>query len=343
MKHLLIILFCGIVSFQGFSSDSLEIVRINKEIEKLEIEIKSLKSNEANYKIEKDILKETYETNYESISKFITIILGIFGVLGYFGIRDINSIKKEYQNELNSLKELKNKFEIKSKEFDEEKVKFDSELKSILKENEEQNKKIKFIELKEKVSTLLKDDNLTSALEFASVALEINPEDSNLLNDKGRILCRLNEVTKAIPEFRKALAIDPTNEALIVNLVECLYFANEIAEAKEIIDKNKSLFKSKANGQLLILLDLFELYHNENKDELIEKVKNLVVNTDMESQAERMKGWDLKDAFYFVAKQPKSDLKHILINAIGFLYGKQSGKRMFERLGIEPNKENEDE
>ena len=101
----------------------------------------------------------------------ITIILAIIGVLGYLGIKDINTTRKQYATELETLKSVQLEFKNKAKEFDSEKRKFDDEIKQILVENGIQNKKIKFIELKEKISELVKENKLHQALEFVNAAL----------------------------------------------------------------------------------------------------------------------------------------------------------------------------
>ncbi|WP_167879839.1 hypothetical protein, partial [Leptospira levettii] len=94
------------------------------------------------------------------------LILGITGIFGFVGLRDIGSIKKEYQTELAALKNLKIEFESKSKEFDLEKQKVDEEFKLIIKENQEQNNRIKVIELRDKTYSALRENNLISALEL---------------------------------------------------------------------------------------------------------------------------------------------------------------------------------
>ena len=71
-----------------------------QDIRVTEFRLKRQENNEQNYKLEKDLLKETYSNNYERINIVITIILGVIGILGYLGIRDISSIKKEYEKEL---------------------------------------------------------------------------------------------------------------------------------------------------------------------------------------------------------------------------------------------------
>jgi tetratricopeptide (TPR) repeat protein len=307
----------------------------------LEHTVKQIEANQINYRIEKDLLKETYTNNYEKISLTITLILGLLSILGYLGLKDITLIKKEYEKELNNLRQIQSQFNLKSIEFDSEKKKVDDELKLIIKENDEQSRKIKFIELKEKISNLLKENNLSSALEFSNAALEISPSDSYVLNQKGRILCRLNQIKDAVQVYEKALNDNPKDSLTILNTTECWYFAKEIDKAKKLISENKSLFDHKSNGNLITLFEIFDKYYESNKLLFLEKIKELVDDKDLKSMKKLIQGWDLKEALYFAMYQPDSELKEILKNALWFLDGQITGETLYQRIGIELPKDEE--
>jgi hypothetical protein len=333
--HKLTILFFSLTISCYSLADS---ITINRRLDDLEYKLKRFESNEQNYKLEKDLLKETYSNNYERISLMITIILGVIGILGYLGIRDISSIKKEYKKELNNLRNIQGRFNLKSEEFEKDKKKFEEDLKAIIKENEEQGKKIAFIELKEKARTLLKDDNLTSALEFTNTALDLSKNDLSMLNLKGRILTRLNQVKDAADTFQLAIKISPTDSSTIFNTVECLYFAKDIQTAKKLIEEHKVLFESKDNGRLLKFLNLIELYHSANEDKLIEIAKSYVDINNLKTTSKKIIGWDLKEAHYFAYFQPEGELKVILQNIIRYWDGLLTGENLLKNIGSEvPN------
>lgn len=331
MKNLLIILIACLAT-QFVIADT---IAINRKIKDLEREVKQIDTNQLNYKIEKDLLKETYSNNYEKISLIITLILGITGVFGYLGLKDITSIKKEYEKELSNLRQIQGQFNLKSKEFESERKKFDEDLKSIIKDNEEQSRKIKLIELKDKVRMLLKDNSLSSALEFANVALDISKEDTELLNLKGSILCRLNQLKEALQCFTLARASNPTDNPTTLNTVECLYFVNDLVTAKKIIDDNKSLFQEKEHGKLLELLNIFELYHTSKKEELLAIAKSYVDYSNLKTTAKKMHGWNLADAIYVIHHQPDNELKTIVQNIIWYWDGQINGQLLLSRLDIE--------
>lgn len=308
---------------------------INRKLDDLEFRLKRFENNEQNYKLEKDLLKETYSNNYERINLVITIVLGVIGILGYLGIRDISSIKKEYEKELSNLREIQGQFKTKSEELDKDKKKLEYDLKAIIKENEEQSRRIKFIELKEKIPSLIKDDNLTSALEFSNAALDLSKNDIDVLNLKGTILCRLNQLNEAVETFQIALSEKPTNTKTIYNAAECFYFAKDITSAKKLIEEHKALFESKENGKLLEIFEILDLYHLSNKDKLIEIVKGYVDIDNLTVTSKRINNWDLKEAQYFAHYQPDGELKKILQNIIWYWDGQIDGATLLTRLNIE--------
>lgn len=308
---------------------------VNRRLDDIEHAVKQIDANQLNYKIEKDLLKETYSNNYEKINMVITILLGVVGVLGYLGLKDISSIKKEYEQELSQLRQIQSQFNLKSQEFDTDKKKFDEELKSIIKENEEQSRKIKFIELKDKVRTLLKDNNLTPALEFANVALNIFDKDTELLNQKGVILCRLNQMKEAVETFMAAKESNPHDSSTIFNTVECLYFAKDFEGAKKIMQNHKGLFENKENGRLFDLFNLIELYHTGDKKKLLEIANSYVNVSNLKTSSKVISGWDLTEAQFFIHYQPENEMKTILQNIVWYWDGKISGEVLLTRLKLE--------
>lgn len=332
------LLILAVISSPSFAVDSTAVME--KRLADLERKVHIIDVGQINYKIEKDLLKETYSNNYERINTVITFVLGLIGVIGFVGIKDIGSIKKEYESELKSLKELKIEFEAKYNEFDIEKSKVDEELKRIVEENQRQNENIKFLELKEKVIDLTKGKRWSSALEFANAALDLKPDDTNLLNRKGSILIKLNQLSDAVNSFRKALDIDGDDTTTVQNIVECLYFSGSIPEAKKIIEAHSEKFGEKEDGKLKEFLDILELYHDKDKGKLIEAAGKYINYDSLDSTIEIFKTWDLSDAEYFAYYEEDSEIKRILQGIIWFWNNSITGKRLIQILGLpEPDSE----
>ena len=107
MKYFLFISILLFLSSSYSQEDSLKIFKIQEEVKILSNKVEETRRDQLNYSLEKDLLKETYSNNYDRLNFTITGIFGVFAVLTFFGIRDLNSIKKEYKEELDKLTNLK--------------------------------------------------------------------------------------------------------------------------------------------------------------------------------------------------------------------------------------------
>lgn len=300
----------------------------------LERRVTLIDASQLNYKIEKDLLKETYSNNYEKISLFITLLLGLIAILGYLGIRDIGEIKEKYNKELSELRDIKSQFEIKSSEFDSRKKEIDDEIRVIIKENQDQNQKFKFIELKEKMLSLFKDRKLSLALEFSNAALDINPGDVSCLTAKGQILSQMNQFADALEIYRKSVEFNPNDSGSKFNYVESLYFSGKIEEAKLVIQENKELFENEQGGKLFELFELFELYHLNDIDKLKDIAKNYVTYEKLNIKIKMIKHWDMADAQSYAYYQKDGDLKTTLQNIIWYWNNQITGKVLLQTLEI---------
>lgn len=311
-------------------------IPLKSRVDDLERNLKQIDANQLNYKIEKDLLKEAYSVNYERINLSIAAVLGLFTILGFFGFRGIKEIQKEYADELAELKRVKNEFDVKAKEIDIQKIKYETGLEAIIMENQEQNSKIKFIELKDKAVTLFEAKNYDLALDFANTALDIMPEDIKLLTIKARILSYSNQYQDAIKLHKKSLLLQPDDFGILRNLTECLYLANGIDEAKQILATHPDIF---ADGDLPKVLNIFkiiEAYYSGQKEALLDIVKSYVTVNNLNDIQTKPNGWSLEEVKYFAHNQPTSDMKVILQNLILYLEGGLSGQTLLNNVGILP-------
>jgi len=316
---------------------------VERRLDDIEHKVKMIDANQLNYQIEKDLLKETYSDNYKLINLFVTIVLGIVAVFGYFGLRDVSKIKDKYESELNELRKVKDQFDQKSTEFDIKRKKIDKELAEIITVNQEQSQKIKFIELKEKGLSLYKNKDLSMSLEFVNAALSIQEFDTTCLHTKGRILIRLNQPQDALIAYRKAAEGNPEDSTSKYNYVECLYFVGQTEEAESFVAENKRLFESKLEGELIEFFNVIKLYHESNLDGLKNIAKSYIQHDNLDALRGKLEGWDFDDAIYFAHYLPSSDLKTAIQNIIYYWANKIDGKTLLSKLELplpEPPEEN---
>jgi tetratricopeptide (TPR) repeat protein len=336
MKTVYIIIFLAfyLTSFSKTTSDSLKIRELEEKFEINQNQLSEVRRDQLNYKIEKDLLKETYENNYQKISMFITVILGIIGVAGFIGIRDINSIKKEYVTELANLKQLQTDLSSKFKEFETSKEKYDGELRDVIRTNDDQNKKIKILELKEKIQSLFGEKKYVQALEFCVVALELNPIDISLLQQKARLYTRTRNYNESIITYKRILELDINHNASIMDLAEVYLFNKQRLDFDKIIEANRELFENKCNGKLIQLFAIIKAFQDENLDELKSLAAAQIDTLDLESKKNKIDGWDLWDAQIYAVSQEDSEAKSILQNTIWYVDGQIDGNLFYSRTQI---------
>ena len=312
---------------------------LNKKIEILTNEINNAKSRteeirngQINYSIEKEVLKETYSANLERLNIMITLGLGIAGLLTFFGIKDVNSIKKDFKMELDAMKALKAEFEVKSQNFDTEKTRFDSEIKKIINQNEEQNQKIKVLELKEKLKKLMDENQNTSAYEYCTVALELSPNDLSLLTNKAILLCRLDNFGEAASIFETVYNTDKS-ASNAGNYVESLYFINQVEKARDIMAAHYEYFHEK-QIHTLKLFEVIEKYFSLDEAGFKSYASTLLNFKEPEILKKHIPTWQLNEAIHFIHYQPPSNKKTLCQNILWYFDGSVTAKVVSERNGI---------
>jgi len=316
------------------NTDSISIKNLEFKFSQIDDQLKEVRRDELNYRIEKDLLKETYQNNYERISLFITLILGIIGVLGYLGLKDINSIKKEYLTELRNLKQLQSDMTLKFEDFQTSKLKYDTELRDILKTNEEQNKKIKVIELKDKIESIFKEERYGAALEFCLAALDLAPDDIPLLYKKAMVFTRLKNYKESITTYLRILEIDKNNPTAIYNLAEVYLFANEKKEHNDLLSNHSTIIAQKLDGKLL---EIFSIITNYQDKDIVKLQKIALANidiSDLQTKKTRIEGWVFKDTLIYFTGLPASPEKIIAQNLIWYLDGQLTAEDFFKRTKI---------
>lgn len=333
MKYrLLLILGIIVLSINVFANtDSLKYLELESKYQMLDDKLKEVRRDQLNYSIEKNLLKEVYQNNFDRINLTITFVLGLFGLLGFLGIRNINSIKKDYSNELSELKRLRGGFEEKINVFNSLKEKYDNEIEKIINTNTIQSNKIQLLELKEKIRKQIKEKEYTMALETVSVALELAPENISFLKDKAIINCRLGAYKDSIKTLKKALEIEPSNESVVTDLIEIYHFNNQINLAKKLMELNENWIDVERKDKLLKYLETIDIYHNRDAESLINIVKEQIDETDLKSKKQRF-SWNFEDVHFFHAhvKYPKKE--RILIIYIWYLKGDYSGEDALKEI-----------
>jgi tetratricopeptide (TPR) repeat protein len=203
-------------------------INLQERIDQLSSQLKQVEQNQNNYQIERDLLKETYSNNFQTINTVLTIILGVFSIIGFLGIRDISTLRNEYKKELELLNGLRDTLDAKIAEIGSKQQKIVEENSAISRANESQDKRIKILELQEKASTLLNQNNPQRALEYLAIGHDLDPENVMILTQQAGCFWRIKNYSAAIQKYEKLVEIDQANEkSYKTNLLELYLFNSQ--------------------------------------------------------------------------------------------------------------------
>ena len=293
------------------------------EIQRLEDSISEIRRDQLNYRMEKDLLKETFSSNYQTINIVLAIVLGIFTIVGFLGIKDIASIKKDYLGELDKLNNLRKDFESKIDKYLKEGEEVKENYLKVIQTNEEQNRRIKILEIQEKVSSLIKTNNYQRALEYISVGLDLDKTNSILLSQKATCLWKLKDLTGAASVYKSLIALEPNNEGAIVNLMELYLFLNQTEDYRDLYNHNKAIIDIRGSDiGLKYYFDVLEKYQLEKYDEVKTLVEKYIEK--IPTGKEKRFNWIFDDVLRYLESKPINIGKRLLQLFINLASGRIS-------------------
>lgn len=343
MKYILRILVAGILLTTSLCSlaQSERNIDVNSEIKQFHVELKNvehdveiLRRDQINYKIEKDLLKDAYSSNIQTINLVITIVLGVLGVLGYLGIRSVKEIQTDYSDELEKLKTLKTQLvdEIESVRAKQKEV--EGQVGDLAKTNEEQDRRLKVMELIEKISNLIGSKQWGWALKYVDIAIGLDAKNALLLSQKAACHANLGELTAAIESLKKVLELEPENSSGAINLLEFLALTNQSKEFEAIYSRYKVVVDSAHNGSLSAYLEA--LLRTMGGD--LAAAKKILQKFAVDQGAEAKKhlgSWSFNEARTITSKIPAGEQREIADAMISLFEGKTSPSDFLKILNAE--------
>jgi len=295
-----------------------------KQIEELSDLVKEIRRDQLNYQIEKDLLKDAYSSSYNTINTIITFVLALFTILGFMGLKSLSSLRKDYITELEQLRKLRSEFEQKAISIDTESKKLSESLSKIVAQNEEQNQKLKVLDIQEKVRTLIQQDRYLEAIEYANIALEMSAENTSLLHNKAFCYLRLFEYTESLKTYKKILVLVPDDDTAIVNSAELYLLTKQFKEFDEIKSK---IVRPEVNQYLNIL----ELGQKGEEENLMQEILKLVGEYDVNFKGKVM-NWDFRDLNTYLLRGPQNNISTLLMTISEFLSGKISKAELLAKI-----------
>lgn len=303
----------------------------NTELQDLENKIEQITRDQLNYKIEKDLLKESYSTNYDRINITITIILLFFTALGIFGFKSITDIKKDFNAELQSMRETKGKMENEIVQLNRQKRAFNKSIDEIKKTNTEQDFKLQLVELKEKIALQVRNRNFNRANEYISITIEKFPNDIEVLIQKSYVSLKLKMFQESLNALNKILSNTPNDPWAIASKAEVFLIIQNLDSYNAIVATNSNELNL-YNTNIFVFFESVKFMLQNQTTELKAFVTNYL-NDKPDNILKKYVDFDftdLRDSFVNVQNQQN---KNIILTFISFLEGQCNKQTLLNLLG----------
>lgn len=288
--------------FQYTSAQKKDTVTIEDRLSRIENNITEVRRDQLNYQMERDLLKEAFASNFQTINMILAIVLGVFTFIGFFGMRDISSLKKQYVDELQTLNTQRLDFEKLTHQYQDDLSKVKEAYLTVIKAHEEHNRRIKALEVQQQVITLFQSKNYQRGLEVVNAALGTDPNSIPLLMEKGRCLWRLDDLSGAIEAFSRILELEEHNTAAGANLLELYLITGQLAECPTILKKFR-LGIVRVHGDAPIYLEVLQDYQRNDAPVMRGLIEKYIQSLPPEKS--RRSTWDFADALKVL--QPKNE------------------------------------
>lgn len=75
--------------------------------------VEEVRRDQLDYRLAREVIKETYATNFNTVSAILSIALAVFTFLGFFGLRDVRTVQSEFRDELKRIRGVREDHEAK--------------------------------------------------------------------------------------------------------------------------------------------------------------------------------------------------------------------------------------
>jgi tetratricopeptide (TPR) repeat protein len=314
---------------------------MNSELDQVRLEIKIIKDQQSeirrdqlNYRTEKDTLKEVYSVSNNTLKEAysstisgiqiaLSVALGIITIVGFFGVRNIGEIKKDYVNDLQNLRTLKSSFDLELELFKKNQAEAVAKVDEIEASNLDQEQRLKVLEIQERARSAFDAKDYSRALEFVLIGLELSADDNRLCSLKAMCLAKLGQFEDAAVAQQHLLSLpQPATINVRVNLAEFYLLAKRPGDYQKLIDEDEAVRSRIAQQDKLInYFEILRLFVDEDFKGIKQAIEKLLKLDDKDDLSPRMGKWGFDEVMLFVKSAPSSAPKQAMINALGYLSG----------------------
>ncbi|MCU1314917.1 MAG: tetratricopeptide repeat protein [Candidatus Acidoferrum typicum] len=287
--------------------------------------VAEVRRDQLNYQIERDLLKETYGSNLQTINIVIAFVFGavtvIVSLLGYFGLKNVREVREDFQRELSEFRASRSEVEERLGDLMRRATDASERLNALSRENTKHDERLKYLELIERIGALYGQRRFADAIRYLDVAIEIQPKDE--LTRLMKAACHLNlmQFDEAEAAFRAVVALDPPAKAgsvqsCVENLAELYAFRKSPSES--------AAFEREHSAHLLaarpLLADYFTAIRCAREDDA-PGVLNVIRKTlqAISPGTKPLGDWGLNEARFFVARMGEGEAVKLLVKLMDLL------------------------
>jgi len=202
----------------------------------------------------------------------------------------------------------------------------------INKVNEEQDQRLKLLEIQEKADQLIKGGNYRRAYEYLLVGLEKDPNNLVLLSQYIYCLTKLKLYVDALSAAEKYLQLSEDNIAIISYIIEFSLLLKKKFDYEKFIALYRARLIQTYSDFLLLYFEAMRIYFNNDKSGLIKHIKSGVDNTSVEKGKNKINRWQYDDARVILEPNEDTPTKLIMLQLLDFLEGKISGHELINYI-----------
>ena len=245
---------------------------------------------------------EIHRTGVDQLNFYLTAVLAIFTILGLVGLLDIRRIRRNFDEELSAVQELRKEVEDKVQA-----VKTTDDI-------------VKILDLKNDANAWIKNGDYSKAIQLLDSALLIVPNNITVLRAKAKAYFKAESYSDALAIYRTILSIEPDDGIAIVNSTEILLLNGDIEGFDNFYNSHKSDIDRRRNGLLIKYFLTLKAFVSEDLNE-VEQISRSTVESLPSQQQNHIDDWEFTDALNYIAKKEGERIKSIFLTFINILHG----------------------
>jgi tetratricopeptide (TPR) repeat protein len=202
---------------------------------------------------------------------------------------------------------------------------FEAKVGQISKTNEEQDRRLKLLELIEKVSSLVRNGHYDWALSHISIGLDSDPENPHLLSLQASCHGKMGRTNEFININKKLLDMekcDIPKSTIAVNLLEGYAITNQVEEFNSLYTQyNEYVVNYAKNGALEIYLKTLLLVSSGKVKDAIEVLKLYIKQLDNTQPYKHLGEWGFDEVRVYTNKIQDENGKNLMLNTIRYFNG----------------------